>query len=345
MEKLKVGVSGINAVDNPGPGVGVAKSLKEWNRDISIVGLAYDAMEPGVYMKWLIEKSYMMPYPSQGADAFIDRLLYIKNSYGLDAVIPTLDAELPIYIEYADRLKELGIANFLPTKEQFRLRSKERLKEVADRIGVKSPRTFTVVDYKGLQEALSEVGYPAMVKGLFYKAYKVYNYQEAVEKFNLIVAEWGYPVLVQQVVGGEELNLVGVGDGKGDHFGFLNIKKLWITQLGKIWTGVTIKNPKMLEAAKNFVREFKWRGAFELECIYTPEGEIFLIEINPRFPAWVYFSTGAGINLPARLLQAALGEEPPRDWNYEVGKLYVRFTDDFVTDMGLFQKISTHGEV
>jgi len=345
MEKLKVGVSGINAVDNPGPGVGVAKSLKEWNRDISIVGLAYDAMEPGVYMKWLIEKSYLMPYPSQGADAFIDRLLYIKSSYGLDAVIPTLDAELPIYIEYADRLKELGIANFLPTKEQFRLRSKERLKEVADRIGVKAPRTFTVVDYKGLQEALSEVGYPAMVKGLFYKAYKVYNYQEAVEKFNLIVAEWGYPVLVQQVVSGEELNLVGVGDGEGGHFGFLNIKKLWITQLGKIWTGVTIKNPKMLEAAENFVKEFKWRGAFELECIYTPEGDIYLIEINPRFPAWVYFSTGAGINLPARLLQAALGEEPSRDWNYEVGKLYVRFTDDFVTDMGLFQKISTHGEV
>jgi len=345
MEKLKVGVSGINAVDNPGPGVGVAKSLKEWNPDISIVGLAYDAMEPGVYMKWLIEKSYLMPYPSQGADAFIDRLLYIKNSYGLDAVIPTLDAELPIYIEYADRLKELGIANFLPTKEQFRLRSKERLKEVADRIGVKSPRTFTVVDYKGLQEALNEVGYPAMVKGLFYKAYKVYNYQEAVEKFNVIVAEWGYPVLVQQVVSGEELNLVGVGDGKGGHFGFLNIKKLWITQLGKIWTGVTIKNPKMLEAAENFVREFKWRSAFELECIYTPEGDIYLIEINPRFPAWVYFSTGAGINLPARLLQAALGEEPSRDWNYEVGKLYVRFTDDFVTDMGLFQKISTHGEV
>jgi len=29
MEKLKIGVSGINAVDNPGPGIGVAKSLKE----------------------------------------------------------------------------------------------------------------------------------------------------------------------------------------------------------------------------------------------------------------------------------------------------------------------------
>ena len=342
---LKVGVSGINAVDNPGPGVGVAKSIKEWNKETTIVGLAYDTMEPGIYMKWLVERSYLMPYPSKGVDAYISRLLYIKESFGLDAVIPNLDAELPLYIENADRLKELGIASFLPTKEQFRLRSKERLPEIAEKVGMKVPKTFTVIDYKGLSEALKETGYPAMVKGIFYKAYKVYNYAEAVEKFNAIVSEWGYPVLVQQVVQGDEINLVGVGDGEGGHFGFLNIKKLWITQLGKIWTGVTIKNEKMLEAAENFVKTFKWRGAFELEAIYTPKGELYLIEINPRFPAWVYFATGAGINLPARLLMAALGEEPPRDWNYEVGKLYVRYTDDFVTDMGLFQKIATLGEV
>ena len=344
MKELKVGVSGINAVDNPGPGVGVAKSIKEWNPEAKIVGLAYDAMEPGIYMKWLIERSYLMPYPSQDAEAYIQRLFYIKESFGLDAVMPTLDAELPLYIEYADRLKQAGIAHFLPTKEQFRLRSKEKLQKVAQEIGVKAPLTFSVVDYKGLQEALNAVGYPAMVKGLFYKAYKVYSYAEAVEKFNAIVAEWGYPVLVQQVVNGEEINLVGVGDGEGGHFGFLNIKKLWITQLGKVWTAVTIKNNKMLEAAENFVSTFKWRGAFELECIYTPSGDIYLIEINPRFPAWVYFATGAGVNLPARLLQAALGEEPPRDWDYPVGKLYIRYTEDFVTDMELFQRISTLGE-
>ena len=29
MKQLKIGVTGINAVDNPGPGIGVARSLKE----------------------------------------------------------------------------------------------------------------------------------------------------------------------------------------------------------------------------------------------------------------------------------------------------------------------------
>jgi len=346
MNNIRVGISGINAVDNPGPGIGVAKSIKEWNNKVTIIGLAYDPMEPGVYLKNLINKSFLLPYPSQGAEAYLDRLIYIKQNYGLDVVIPNLDSELPLFIELSEKLKSIGIKSFLPTKEQFKLRSKERLSEVAQRIGIKTPRTYTVVDYKTLSEALNEVGYPAMVKGVLYKAYRVNNYSEAVEKFREIASEWGYPVLVQEVVKGEELNLVGVGDGEGGHFGFLNIKKLWITQLGKIWTGVTIKNPKMIEVAEKFVQETKWRGAFELECIYNPDTEeIYLLEINPRFPAWVYFATGAGVNLPARLLMACLGEEPPRDWDYAVGKLYIRFTDDFVTDMIYFQKISTLGEV
>ncbi|NPA40033.1 MAG: ATP-grasp domain-containing protein [Thermodesulfobacteria bacterium] len=339
----KVGVSGINAVDNPGPGVGIAKGLKEGDPEIEVIGLAYDAMDPGIYMRWLIKKSFIMPYPSEGEVPFIERLFYIKNSYGLDAVIPALDAELPIFIKNAEMLSKNGIKTFLPTPEQFRLRGKDKLPDVADKIGVKVPVTRIVTSYEELIEAADEIGFPLMIKGIFYKAYRVYNISEATAKFNAIVNEWGYPVIVQQVVSGEEMNVVGVGDGEGGHFGILGIKKLWITSLGKIWTGVTVKHSGLLESAQRFVKEFKWRGAFEFECIVKDE-EVYLIEVNPRFPAWVYFSTGVGINLPFRLLKAALGLDVERDWDYEPGKLYVRYTDDIVTDMSDFQKIVTRGE-
>src|SRR5512140_1871399 len=118
MGKIVVGVSGINAVDNPGPGIGVARSLKEdSDLNVEIVGLAYDAMEPGVYMDWIVGRSFLMPYPNGGGEAYIDRLLYIKKACGLDCVIPNLDAELPLYIKSADTLAEHGIATFLPSME------------------------------------------------------------------------------------------------------------------------------------------------------------------------------------------------------------------------------------
>ena len=97
METVYVGVSGINAVDNPGPGIGVARSLKE-DRDLNvrIVGLAYDAMEPGIYMDWIVDKSFLMPYPSGSGAAYLERLLQIKQSYGLDCVIPNLDSRVAV---------------------------------------------------------------------------------------------------------------------------------------------------------------------------------------------------------------------------------------------------------
>ncbi|WP_457644525.1 ATP-grasp domain-containing protein [Persephonella sp.] len=343
---LKIGVSGINAVDNPGPGIGVAKSLKSADDfHAEIIGLAYDAMEPGIYMNWIIDKSFILPYPSGGHDAFINRLYFIKDNYGLDFFMSVLDAELPVLIKYADELDRNGIKTFLPTLDQFKLRGKDRLEEIARDIGIDFPESEVVTSIDELMKAVERIGLPVMVKGAFYKAYRAYTRQEAVTQFNKIVAQWGYPVIVQKVVSGDEMNVVGAGDGEGRSLGMVGIKKIWITELGKIWTGVTIKNERMLSAAEKFIERYGWRGAFELECIVDIKSDkVYLIEINPRFPAWSYFATGVGVNIHANIIRKAFGLPVVEYSDYPAGKLYVRYTDDLVTDMERFQKIITRGE-
>ena len=81
-----------------------------------------------------------------------------------------------------------------------------------------------------------------MVKGAFYQAYRANTAREAEDYFQKLVDEWGYPVILQQVVSGEEMNVVGVGDGAGGNVGQVGIKKTSVTSLGKIWTGITVKN-------------------------------------------------------------------------------------------------------
>jgi len=346
MGEFKVGISGINAIDNPGPGIGVAKSLKE-DKDISplIVGLSYDAMEPGNYMKWIIDKSYILPYPSTDHETYLERLYYIKNSFGLDFVMPVLDAELPLYIRYQNEINNNGIKTFLPSLEQFKLRGKDRLEEVAKAIGIETPKSEVVSSSDELIKAVNRIGLPVMVKGVFYKAYKAYTIQGAVSYMEKIASEWGYPIIVQQVVSGEEMNVVAAGDGEGNSLGMVGIKKMWITELGKIWTGVTIKNDGMLNAARKFIEKFGWKGAFELECIVDlKNNKIYLIEINPRFPAWSYFSTAVGVNIASNIVRKAFDMPVNVVEDYPVGKLYIRYTDDFVVDMDTFQRLITLGE-
>ncbi len=344
MSEIIVGITGINAVDNPGPGVGVARSLKEAeDLKVKVVGLAYDAMEPGLYMDWLIDKAYLLPYPSGGHEPFLERLFYIRETHGLDFVIPNLDAELPLFIKYQQKLADAGIQTFIPTAEQFRLRGKDRLREVAEKINIAFPESLVITSYEELGKAIDQLGLPVMVKGAFYKAYRAHTTAEAHGHYSSIVAEWGYPVIVQKVVSGEEMNVVGVGDGAGHSLGMVGIKKMWITSLGKIWTGVTIKNEQMLAAAERFVQTYRWKGGFELECIVSGD-TVYLIEINPRLPAWSYFATGVGVNLPANMLRKALGKPVPDTFNYPTGKLFIRYTYELITDMTPFQNITMKGE-
>lgn len=345
MKHPTIAVSGINAIDNPGPGTGVARSLrKDQELPTRIIGLAYDALEPGLYMDWLFDRRYIMPYPSSEPEILIERLLQIQQQFGLDCVIPNLDVELPLYIRCAKELEALGIRTYLPTKTQFALRNKAQLAQAATAFGVSTPRTITVTSVQELHEATAELEFPLMIKGPYYKAYRVSTDGEALQRFHQLVAEWGYPILVQQIVSGIELNLVGVGDGEGNHLGVVAVKKMGVTELGKIWSGMTIHHPGLLKAAEAFLQHTRWKGPFELECIAQRDGTIYLIEINPRFPAWTYFATGVGINLPLRLVRAALGLPIPSLQPYEAGKLLMRYTYEMVTDATPLQTLVTLGE-
>ena len=46
---LTVAVTGLNAIDSPGPGVAVIRALREGFPDrVRIIGLSYETMEPGI---------------------------------------------------------------------------------------------------------------------------------------------------------------------------------------------------------------------------------------------------------------------------------------------------------
>ena len=337
---MKVAVSGLNNTDNPAPGIPVIKSIAEKN---TTIGLSYDPNEPGNFMG-MCDKTYLMPYPSLGFDELKDRLEYIQKNEGLDAIIPNLDAELPLYIKYQDKIEAMGIKLCLPSLENFELRNKNKLDSLSQKLEMTYPKTYEISSVKELQEITQSSHFPLMVKGNYYKAYMAHNLDSAIDYFYKISNEWGFPVLVQEVVSGEELNLVGVGDGKGELKGAVTIKKLTTTDIGKIWTGVTIKNDKMMQIAQDFVKQTGWKGPFELECIVNM-GNVYMIEINPRVPAWVYFATEIGVNLPQMVVDIMEEKEFEPQLDYPQNKMYVRYTGEFVTDFTDYMKLLSTKEL
>jgi carbamoyl-phosphate synthase large subunit len=128
--------------------------------------------------------------------------------------------------------------------------------------------------------------------------------------------------------------------------GAVAMKKMYITDKGKGWSGITIHDPALLELSKKTIAALQWKSGLELEFVKDKEtNEYHLIEINPRFPAWVYLPAAAGQNLPYALLQLALGKTVRPFTTYDIGKMFIRYSWDWITDIKQFETITVHGEL
>jgi carbamoyl-phosphate synthase large subunit len=344
-QDLRVGVSGLHTGENPQPGVPVVLSLRHGGFQGQVVGLVYDSVEAGIWAG-VADDVFQLPYPSDGSDAFLNRLQYIGGNLPVHVLIPTLDAEIAAYIRLAPKLAKMGIATFLPTEEQFKLRAKSKLGELSERLKIRVPRSMNMTDPAMAYQLSEHFAFPLMVKGPYYDAYRASTPQEVVSFFHKIRAIWGLPVVIQEYLKGEEYNMVAVGDGEGGCIGSVCMRKTIITEKGKAFGGVVVQDPKLNLFGRKIIEKLSWRGPLELEILKAQHDRAFyLIEINPRFPAWVQLATHAGQNLPLAVLKLALGEKVGQMRSLRKSIFFVRHTIDITSDMSLFGELSSTGEL
>lgn len=337
-----IAISGMNArPDNPGPGMAVARCLQEAPTFKGrVIGLGYDALDPGLHLSEICDQAYLLPYPSSSSGEFMSTLENILVQEKVDYLLPCLDVELFAIVRSVANLKDAGVSTFLPGQEQLRLCNKDNLEKLADMSGLKTPRTakLTSPDFFRTCEK-NQWHYPLVVKGLFYDAYIVPSAVEAREAFHKISASWGFPVLVQELIQGDELNLTALGDGEGNILAPVMMKKLATTDKGKAWAGVSIHDANLLLASTKIIQHSNWRGPLEVEIIRNKRGQHYLIEINPRFPAWIYLSVGTGGNLPLNLLELACGLEPTPPEHYQAGSMYLRYATETIAPIGNLESL------
>jgi carbamoyl-phosphate synthase large subunit len=348
-EQTAIAVTGLSAADNPAPGVAVARSLRDGGHKGRLIGLAYDTMDTGLYNRDIFDEIYMIPYPSAGSEALLERLKAIHADGGLDVVLPTLDSEMELYLSLSEELSELGVGHFLPDERSLALRAKSRLAAFCEKNDFLAPPTRVVFDHVGMQQAFAELiheaqGEPVYVKGVYYDARKAYTLEQATAAYNAISSRWGLPIILQRGLKGFEYNVCCLGDGQGGLIGAVPMRKLGVTDKGKAWSGVTVGDPRLRKLSESIIGALEWRGPCELEILCEDgTNKLYLIEINPRFPAWCYLCTGAGQNLPKAQARMAMGERLDALDPCRSGVIYSRAAVDIICDLQVLEELSMMG--
>ena len=244
---VTIAISGLHRGDNPQPGPAVIRSIRRRHPSVKIVGLSYDILESGLFSKADdgVDAAFLMPFPTKGPKALLERLEEIDQVYPLDIIVPCLDSEIPttdldLTTEFKSR-RHTDIPSL--TKQQIPRLSSRSKDNPGDQLGkatgIRVPRTIVASDLKAVHKACDEIGYPLFLKGKQYGAGRVTTPAGAAHVFNSLVTAWGGPVIAQSAVSGsDEYDVVGLGDGKGGLLGSCSIRKIMLTGTGKAFGGI-----------------------------------------------------------------------------------------------------------
>lgn len=307
-----VAATGLNTAAEPDAGYGVLTSLRHTkNRDLKLIGLAYRPFETGLYHPGLMDRAFIVPTPEVDQDAFLDRVSQIKKDFGLDIIIPGLDAEIPLFAELVTELQAIGIKTLLPDSHSIRHMQAKVNKQLPDTAAT---------------SATGDTASPVLTRA-FVKT----------------------PVCEQPAVDPavalDLFAVCAVADRDANVVAMASIKKLLCSPQGGTWMALTIDNGEFAGVFENMLIDTCWKGPINIEIIRNQWGEQYIASVRPLFPDWINLAAMAGANLPAILVDLIAGDALTSPVQMQPGKLFVRSSVDIVTDVNRFGILSLTGEI
>lgn len=303
MRNLEIYVSGLYSGTNPQPGVGIARSLRQGYPEAKLIGVEYSTRCSGIHWRDFDEIWLQRPWSELDLDLHAAEIEKRLDEGGL--WISSIDLEIAWL---AERFPS-GHRNLLaPTGCALKRVAKPAI-EARDGLDVRIPEFVStrLSDWE-LHAFCRKHDWKVWLKGPYYEAVRTPSWAELQHWRGVLSKAWATDDLYLQAhVTGYEESYMFCAD-RGELLDCVHMRKRDVTELGKTWAGDTAPlDEDAEERLRGIVRELEWTGGGELEMIRDANDDLWLLEWNPRFPAWVHGSTITGRNLPAALVESACG--------------------------------------
>lgn len=329
MARIEVCVSGVHSDPDPSPGIGIARSLREAFPDANLHAVDYSVRSSGIHHP-VFDSVLLQPAWSElDLETYSSQIRqHLKQS--TSCWLSGLDVETAWLAETIGEHPRL-----LGPSEAAQQAVRKPTIACARSLQMRTPKFLPALSSPAELHALGrDCGWNLWVKGKFHEAYSAHSFAELRHRVKTLEAHWPLEdIFVQQHVSGLEESIA-FAAYKGRLLDAVHVEKRIVTSLGKTWAAaVTAAPADVVERLGSFIAEVSWTGGGEVEFVRDSMGEDWLIDFNPRFPAYIYGITLCGHNLPACVVGAALGIEfalqrdPVRQFTRIVQELPVR--DEF----------------
>lgn len=315
---IRVLVTGVGAII----GQGIVKSLRKCSLSITIIGLDLN-MTPLALS--LCDVGVAKPDVSEESDSYRDFWIALIIDQKIDFVIPGLEVDLFFLNQYKD---------FLPTK--ILLNNPDLIELAKDKWRMSQflkdkPLAWipSCIDLSW-QDCLVELGSPPLLLKP-----RVGNGSRGVVRiddeidFNYWKQKIHSPLLIQKYIGNaeEEYTAAAFGLGDGKSLPAITFRRK-LSVAGNTQYAEIVKNPEIDDAITLLSEMLEPLGPTNYQFRYH-QGEMYLLEINPRISSSTSLRSAFGYNEACMALRYFLEGVIPQMNTIEQGTAW-RYTEDFV---------------
>lgn len=304
------------------PGVAVINALKRQDElPIRVVAADASPMAAGFH---LADASATVPYAND--PSFLPTVLDICRREGVGLVFPIIDEELLVFAEARDRFAAEGIRVITNDPDVVATaRDKYKTYEFCRREGIAVPETYLPGDLS------DDPTFPMIIKPRDGRGTVGVQKVRDRAELDFFLARASNP-MVQRFVEGPEYTIDVLTDFDGRLLSLVPKQRLE-TKAGMQTKGRTVNDRRLLDYGRAMAERFRVVPRGNVQCIDSG-GTLWLVEINPKFPASLPFTVAAGVNAPLLLAKMHLGQHvEPMVGRFRDGLVMLRYWQEvFVED-------------
>lgn len=276
--------------------------------------------------------------PSIYDKGYINSLLDICKKQKINALISLNDMELPILAKDRERFSELGVALILADDNAIDICSdKYKTYLFCKGNDIPVPEAFLSVMDAVDSILMKKVNYPLIVKPRWGSAsfglYVVENETELRDAFDMCkkslsdsylsqFKKSSDDVLIQEYINGKEYGVDIFNDLTGKFRAVVCKEKLSM-RAGETDKAVTVSSERFYNFCRTIGDTLKHVGNMDCDFL-EKDGQLYLLELNPRFGGGYPFSHEAGANLVKALLLSICDRNDEITIDYSLGLTFAK---------------------
>jgi len=266
--------------------------------------------------------------PEIDSKLYVSRLLDIVEKHKIEILMPSSGYDIYQYSDNKEKLLKLGALPVVSDKKTME-RCKDKM-QTFNYLSKKFDLPFTTIDYKKTSRfpLIAKPRYGKGSKGIV----KIDNEKELKyvqtkrDKDNLIFQEY---------LPGTEYTIDVLSDLECEPI--IAVPRIRLeTKAGISTIGKIVKDENISDTCKSIAKCLKIRGPCCIQMKESKEGILKIVEVNPRMGGGTFFTTLAGANFPAMILDMVNGKKPKIPKISEI--TIVRYFEEIVLENGKVMK-------